>query len=110
MGDLQGPLYVSLVIRGGGVSLYLAEYKALPFSGRVKYIGHTSPDLFTYALRAKDDVTMTSSQAEAVLCTVVRSNMTSEPPGEPSLWRIIDPGCLENCFEMRLRLGLTRTD
>lgn len=110
VGDLRGPLYIFLVICRDGVGFYLAENKALPFSGRVKYIGHKAPDLFTYALPVKGDVTMTSTQAAAVLCVVVRSDMTSEPPGEPSQWRIIDPGCPENCFEMRLRLGLARKE
>ena len=58
----------------------------LAFNGRMKYTGNKSLDLFTYPLPGKKNgVALTSlpGLTVAVLCTVVRWHISSEPLGVP---------------------------
>lgn len=60
MSDLRGPVYVFQVICRDGIHFYLAVYKGLAFSGRIKYSENKSLDLFAYPLPVKNNVAMTS--------------------------------------------------
>lgn len=53
------------------------------------------------SITVRNDAAWPPSQG-AALWSVVTSCTSSEPPGVPGQWRVIDPGCLEDCCETGL--------